>query len=158
MENGKTIYLTPSGKAALEAELEELINVRRPELAKRLHAAIKQGDLSENADYAAAKEEQGFLEGRIQEIQAILRQAQLIADEKNHDGTIKLGSTVRLVEDGYDDEEIYRIVGPTEADPRKGRISHESPLGKALIGHKKGEVVIYHAPAGTIKFRIVDVA
>ncbi len=155
--NMKPVYLTPEGRAALEAELEELINVRRPELATRLHAAIKQGDLSENADYAAAKEEQGFLEGRIQEIQAILRQAQIINQESNHDGVIKLGSTVRLVEEGYDDEEVYRIVGPMEADPRNGRISHESPLGQALIGHRKGEVVLYHAPAGKIRFRILDV-
>lgn len=158
MENGKVFYLTPEGKAALEAELEELIKVRRPELAKRLHAAIKQGDLSENADYAAAKEEQGFLEGRIQEIQTILRQAQMIAPSSNGDGRIQLGSTVRLAEEGYDEVEEYRIVGPTEADPQKGRISHESPLGKALIGRKKGETVIFHAPAGTVRFRILDVA
>ncbi len=159
MENGKAIYLTPAGKAALEAELAELINVKRPELAARLHAAIKQGDLSENADYAAAKEEQGFLEGRIQEIQAILRQAQIIADAGHNDGTVKIGSTVRLVEDGYEDEvEEYRIVGPVEADPSRGFISYASPLGEALLGHKKGEVVIYRAPAGTIRFRILDVA
>jgi len=156
--NGKPVYLTPAGKAALEAELAELINVRRPDLAARLHAAIKQGDLSENADYAAAKEEQAFLEGRIQEIQAILRQAQILDEETNHDGVIKIGSTVRLVEEGYDDEESYRIVGPTEADPRQGRISYESPLGQALIGHRKGDLVLYHAPAGKIRFRIVDVA
>jgi transcription elongation factor GreA len=151
-------YLTPEGKAELEAELDDLINVKRSALAERLHFAIKQGDLSENADYIAAKEEQGFLEGRIQEIQRKLKHVVLIERGVGDDGRVGLGCEVTVVEDGYDDPETYFLVGPTEADPASGRISHESPLGKALLGHVKGDKVSVMAPAGKIVFKITKVA
>ena len=158
MGEQKPVYVTPQGLQELKVELEELLTVRRPALAKRLHAAIKQGDLSENADYIAAKEEQGFLEGRILELQAVVRNAVLIEATANTDGYVRLGSHVTVVEDGEDAPETYHLVGPTEADPRAGKISHESPLGMALLGHKVGDVVQVRAPAGTIRFRITQVA
>lgn len=154
----EAVYLTPEGKAELERELEELINVRRPALAERLRFAIRQGDLSENADYQAAKEEQAFLEGRILELQQKLRHAVLIKKDQSGDGRVRLGSEVTIVEVGYDEVETYHLVGPTEADPSKGKISHESPLGRALLGRTVGDQVVVKAPAGEIRFRILNVA
>jgi len=152
----KPVYVTPEGLAKLKVELDELINVRRPAMAARLHFAIKQGDLSENADYITAKEEQGFLEGRILELEAALRNIVLI-EKVDAVGTVQLGSHVTVTEEGYDDKETYHVVGATEADPTSGRISNESPLGQALLGKKVGAVVTVHAPAGTIRFRIVAI-
>ena len=154
----KPAYITAEGLEKLKAELDELVNVRRVELANRLHVAIKQGDLSENADYISAKEEQGFLEGRILELEAVVRNAVLIEENAGGDGIAVLGCHVTVVEDGYDDEETYHVVGVTEADPSKGRISHESPLGMALLGHVVGDVISVQAPAGEIRFRIVDIS
>jgi transcription elongation factor GreA len=157
MEANKPVYVTAEGLEALQAELDDLVNVRRPALAKRLHAAIKQGDLSENADYITAKEEQGFLEGRIRELEAMLRNVELIDNSGAPDGVVNLGCEVTVLEKGYDDNETYHIVGPAEADPSKGKISHESPLGRALIGHRVGDEVAIRAPAGEIHFQILDV-
>ena len=157
MVENKAVYVTPEGLEKLKAELDELVNVRRVAMAQRLNAAIKQGDLSENADYITAKEEQGFLEGRIREIGAAIRYAVVIDGPIKTDGRATLGSLVTVVEDGYDDEETYHIVGPLEADPTKGKISNESPLGVALMGRVVGDKVTVQAPAGTIKFRIVKV-
>ena len=151
-------YLTPEGKAELERELDDLVKVRRPALAERLHFAIKQGDLSENADYQAAKEEQAFLEGRVLEVQQILRNVVLIEKGAQEDGHVGLGSVVTVVEEGYDEKETYYLVGRTEADPSKGKISHVSPLGKALLGHVVGDRVSVRAPSGEIQFKIVKVA
>lgn len=147
-------YLTPEGEAKLMAELEELKGPRREELAQRLRSAIQMGDLSENADYHKAKEDQGFLEGRIQEIEAILRNTILI--EKSHSDSVSIGSFVTIQEEGFDPE-TYHIVGPTEADPRKGRISHESPIGIALMNKKVGQIAEADAPGGKIKFKIIKV-
>ncbi|MCU0521964.1 MAG: transcription elongation factor GreA [Anaerolineae bacterium] len=153
------VYLTPEGKAQAEQELSDLVNVKRPALAERLHFAIKQGDLSENADYQAAKEEQAFLEGRILHLQHVLRVGQLInTGEASSDGRVKLGSVITVIEEGYDDTETYYLVGRTEADPSKGRISHASPLGKALLGHVAGDTVSIAAPAGRMSFKILEVA
>jgi len=158
MVEDKAVYITPEGLEKLKAELDELINVRRVALAQRLSVAIKQGDLSENADYITAKEEQGFLEGRIREIQAAVRHAVLIDDTATTDGRVALGSSVTVVEEGCDDRETYHIVGPLEADPTKGKISNESPLGEALMGRVVGDKVVVQAPAGEIAFRIVEIA
>ncbi|MBN2006168.1 MAG: transcription elongation factor GreA [Anaerolineae bacterium] len=154
----KPVYVTPEGFAKLQAELDELLNVRRPALAARLHDAIKQGDLSENADYITAKEEQGFLEGRILELEAAVRNAVLIEEYTARDGRVRLGCHVTVREDGFDDTETYHVVGSTEANPADGKISHESPLGSALLGHKVGEKVMVEAPAGEITFRILEIA
>ena len=123
-------YLTPEGETRLKAELEELTGPRRQELAQRLRAAIQMGDLSENADYHKAKEDQGFLEGRIQEIEAILRMAVII--ENKHSDVVTVGSHVTIQEAGYPPE-TYHVVGAKEADPRNGKISNESPIGRALM-------------------------
>ena len=157
MVENKAVYITPEGLEKLTAELDELVNVRRVALAQRLSAAIKQGDLSENADYITAKEEQGFLEGRIREIESALRNAVLIDGPVEADGRVALGSLVTVVEEGYDDEETYHIVGPLEADPTKGKISNESPLGEALMGRVVGDTVVVEAPVGVIEFRIVEI-
>jgi transcription elongation factor GreA len=155
--NNEPVYLTPEGKKELEEELDELINVKRPALAKRLAFAIKQGDLSENADYIQGKEEQGFLEGRILEVQQKLRNAVLIEKSDVSDGRVRLGCEVTVKEVGYDELETYQLVGPTEADPSNGRISHKSPIGKALLGHAIGDQVAVRTPGGKIEFEIIAV-
>ncbi len=147
-------YLTPEGAAKLRQELAELTGPRREELAKRLRSAIQMGDLSENADYHKAKEDQGFLEGRIQEIEAILRTAIIV--EKSHSDVVVIGSRVTVQEDNYDPETYY-VVGAKEADPRKSKISNESPIGKALMDHGAGETVEADTPDGLIKFKILKV-
>ena len=155
--NNEPVYLTPEGKKQLEEELDNLINVKRPALAKRLSFAIKQGDLSENAEYIQAKEEQGFLEGRILEVQQKLRNAVLIEKSDVGDGRVRLGSEVTVQEVGYNEKETYHLVGPTEADPSNGKISHESPLGKSLLGHTVGDQIAVRAPGGEIRFDIIAV-
>jgi transcription elongation factor GreA len=147
-------YLTPEGAARLREELAELQGPRREELAKRLRSAIQMGDLSENADYHKAKEDQGFLEGRIKDIEAILRSAVII--EKTAGDSVTIGSHVTIQEEGFPPE-TYHLVGPTEADPRSGKISHESPIGKALLDGKVGDVVKAEAPGGLIEFKILKI-
>ena len=148
-------YLTPEGQARLKAELAELKGPRRTELAKRLRSAVQMGDLSENADYHKAKEDQAFLEGRIMEIEAILRDAIIIEKSDNQD-IVSIGSHVTIQEKGLPPE-TYHLVGPQEADPRKGRISHESPIGRALMDRKVGDTAEAETPAGIIKFKILKI-
>jgi len=152
----EAVYLTEEGIAGLRKELENLTTVKRAELAARLRHAIQQGDLSENADYQAAKEEQGFLEGRIQEIESMLRRAVVIERNVVAD-KIQIGSRVHVLEEGADRPEVYHIVGFAEADPGNGRISDGSPLGRALLGHGVGDTVQVKAPMGDIVFKIVKV-
>jgi len=156
MRADEAVYLTSEGVEELRQELDRLVNVKRPALAERLRHAIQQGDLSENANYQAAKEEQGFLEGRIQQIEAMLRRAVIIEDGGSTD-EVSLGNLVTVVEDGRDEEEIFRVVGPAEADPAKGKVSNESPLGQALMGRQEGDAVTVQAPGGEIAFRIVSI-
>ncbi|MFN8414007.1 MAG: transcription elongation factor GreA [Anaerolineales bacterium] len=148
-------YLTPEGEAKLKAEVEELKGPKREELAARLRSAIQMGDLSENADYHKAKEDQGFLEGRIQEIEAILRNAVIIEKQQSVDA-VSIGNKVTIQEDGFDPE-TYDLVGPTEADPQKGRISYESPIGRALMDKKVGQFAEAETPGGKIKFKIIKI-
>jgi transcription elongation factor GreA len=152
----QSVYLTAEGLQDLRRELGHLTNVKRPALAERLHRAIQQGDLSENADYIAAKEEQGFLEGRIQQIEAMLRNAVIIQENGPSDEVV-LGSRVTVVEQDADEAETFRIVGPAEADPTDGKVSNESPLGRALLGHRVGDAVNVEAPRGEIIFRITSI-
>ncbi|MBW6465576.1 MAG: transcription elongation factor GreA [Brevefilum sp.] len=144
--NNNTHYLTPEGKQKLEAELQDLKENGRREIAQRLKNAISMGDLSENADYHKAKEDQGFLEGRIQEIESILYGAEVIETQANYH-QVSLGATVTIKEPDYP-AETYHMVGTKEANPGQGRISHESPIGKALMGHKVGDVVKAKLPSG----------
>jgi transcription elongation factor GreA len=150
----QTIYLTPEGEIRLKAELAELTGPRREQLAQRLRAAIQMGDLSENADYHKAKEDQAFLEGRIQELEAVLRTAVII--EKTQSDVVTVGSHVTVQEKGFDPETYY-LVGAKEADPRNGKISNESPIGRALMDHKVGEVVEAETPGGKLKFKILKI-
>ena len=147
-------YLTAEGEIKLKTELAELKGPKREELAQRLRSAIQMGDLSENADYHKAKEDQAFLEGRIQEIEAILRTAVII--EKSQGDSVSVGSHVTIQEADYDPETFY-MVGAREADPRNGKISNESPIGSALMNHKVGDVVEADTPGGKIKFKILKV-
>jgi transcription elongation factor GreA len=149
-------YLTAEGAVRLKEELEYLRGPGRTQLAARLRAAIEQGDLSENADYTAAKEEQGFMEGRIQELEHILSNAVIIDEMVQNLEEVGIGDHVTIQEADYP-EERYHLVGPKEADPRKGRISHESPIGKALMGHKIGDVVMAETPGGTLRLKIIKI-
>src|SRR5512142_2796184 len=149
------IYLTQEGEKKLRAELAELTGTRREELSKRLRSAIQMGDLSENADYHKAKEDQGFLEGRIQEIEYMLRNAVLIESNTRRDSG-GIGSRV-TIQEGSGPEETYHVVGAKEADPRKGRISNESPIGRALMDHRVGEEVEAETPGGKIRFKILRI-
>ena len=148
------MYLTPEGAERLQEELKELTSTRRDELSQRLRSAIQMGDLSENADYHKAKEDQAFLEGRIQEIEAVLRTAVIV--EKTKSDVVSVGSTVTVQEDSFDPETYY-LVGAKEADPRNGKISNESPIGRALMDHKVGDVVEAETPGGKLSFKILKI-
>ena len=149
-------YLTKDGEEELRKELKQLIEVRRPELAQKLKEAVAQGDLKENADYHDAKEQQGFIEGRIQHIEAILRNAIVVEDEGPSD-EVRIGSTVIIREDGTDEDEEYKIVGTAEANPRERKISQKSPIGAALIAKRKGKKAKVQTPSGVINFKIIDI-
>lgn len=150
------VHLTAEGVEKLRQELEHLVTVKRPAMAERLRHAIQQGDLSENADYTSAKEDQGFLEGRIQQIEEMLRRAAVInADQTS--GRVELGSRVTIVEEGGEEAEVFRVVGAAEADPMNGCVSNESPLGRALLGHQVGDTALVRAPRGESLFRIVAI-
>ncbi len=152
----KKIYLTKEGLEELKKEHEELTNVKRPDVLERVSQARSMGDLSENAEYVAAKEELSFIDGRIEELDELLKQVVLITESgKNSTHTVKLGSKVTLHVKGK--KESFIVVGEWEADPKEKKISHESPLGKALIGKKVGEKVEVEAPAGKILYNIVSV-
>lgn len=155
--DGKKIYLTKEGLEELKSEFEELKNVKRPEVVTRVSDARNQGDLSENAEYSAARDELSFIDGRIDELEEILKHVVLIKpeDTSTHGGGVGLGSEVSLKIDGK--EEVYKVVGEWEADPTEKKISHESPLGKALLGKKVGETVEVSAPAGKVVYTVVSV-
>jgi transcription elongation factor GreA len=148
------VHITPEGLEAVRKELDELVN-RRPGITAKIKAARELGDLSENFEYHAAKNEQGFMEARIKELDSIVKNHVLIETKKST-GIISMGSTVRFQEDG-EGEEKYRIVGPAEADPKAGRVSYESALGKAMIGHKVGDEVDISTPNGSYRVRIVGI-
>ncbi|MBX7254466.1 MAG: transcription elongation factor GreA [Candidatus Promineofilum sp.] len=152
-----SVYLTPEGLKQIEDELEHLKTVRRQEIAIKLETAIKQGDLKENADYHDAKEEQGFIEGRIRQLEDSLRRAKVI-ENRGPSNVVRVGSRVTVAEVGLDEEETYVIVGAHEADPANGRISNISPIGSALLGAKVGQTVAADTPAGIIEFRIIRIA
>lgn len=155
--NNNVIYVTEEGLEKIQAELEHLKGERREEISERLELAIAHGDLSENADYDYAKQEQAFVEGRIKDLEDSLRRAKII----EHDGRVdrvRVGNTVTVVEVGFEDEpESYHIVGVHEADPSNGRISNESPIGRALLGSKSGETVVAQAPSGEIQLTIKSI-
>ncbi len=156
MPEDEKYYLTQEGKEKLQSELEELEGPKRQEIARRLKSAIEMGDLSENADYINAKEDQGFIEGKIQELKHILHHATVV--EKREDGleTVGVGTTVTVKENGHSPETYY-MVGSKEADPIENKISHASPIGKALMDRKEGDNVTVETPGGEIKLRILKI-
>ncbi|MBN2386839.1 MAG: transcription elongation factor GreA [Anaerolineales bacterium] len=157
MTEKRPVYLTAEGAEKLKAELRDLKGPQRGALAARLRDAIQMGDLSENADYIKAKEDQAFLEGRIQDLEAILRDATIIAEKDISRERVAVGTRVTVQEDTYDPEEFH-MVGAKEADPRAGKISNESPIGAALMGHQVGEEVEAETPGGKIKLKILKIA
>lgn len=152
--NTKTTYLSKDGADKLRAELEELVNVRRTEVAQRIHDAKEHGDLTENAEYEDAKNEQAFVEGRIQTLETLIKNATII-DEHHSTDHVQVGSTV-VVESG-DGAESFTIVGSAEAKPAEGRISNESPVGRALLGRKRGDKVTVRVPAGDFVYKVVEI-
>lgn len=150
----KKIYLTKEGLAELKKEMDMLSRVKRPDVLSRVTQARNMGDLSENAEYAAVREELSFIDGRIDELEELLKNAEIIRDTVSHT-VVKLGSTVTLHAKGK--KESFTVVGEWEADPKEKKISHESPLGKVLIGKKVGEKIQVEAPAGKISYTIVSV-
>jgi transcription elongation factor GreA len=150
-------YLTPEGLKQLEQRLKDLREIRRPEVAERLRQALEEGgDLSENAEYEDAKNEQAFVEGEILRLETILSSAQIIEATGKKD-VVSLGSKVTVQEQGTSEKEVYFLVGSAEADPSQGKISVESPLGRELLGKKKGEKVTVQAPAGEIIFTVKSI-
>jgi transcription elongation factor GreA len=157
MANNQPVYLTAEGLQKLKEELEYLTVTRRKEVAQMIAEAKAEGDISENAGYDEAKTAQGFLEGRIRELENVLKNAKIIEDSTRPANEASLGRTVIVRESGTDYEETYTIVGSLEADPANGRISNSSPMGKALIGKKVGDKVMVNSPGGEIEFKILRV-
>ncbi|HXG39334.1 MAG TPA: transcription elongation factor GreA [Candidatus Limnocylindrales bacterium] len=151
--NTKPTYLSREGLERLRAELQEMVNVRRPEIAQRIHDAKEHGDLMENAEYEDAKNEQAFVEGRIAALEALIKNATII--EHHAADHVQIGSTVTV--EGDHGTERFTIVGSAEAKPSEGRISNESPVGRALLGRKKGDKVVVRVPAGNYTYTIVEI-
>jgi len=153
----REILITQEGLDKLEAELKELVEVRRPDVISRIKSAKELGDLSENAEYSSAKDEQSFIEGRIQELEDVIKHAKVVqGDAKGADKVVRIGSRVTVKVDGDTDE--YELVGPAESDPAHGKISTDSPVGQALLGHKAKDVVKVTTPDGEMAYTIVTVA
>lgn len=149
-------YLTKEGEQQIREELKHLEGPMRIDLARRLREAIQMGDLSENADYITTKEEQGFLEGRILELKYILSHATIIEENGHNLENVEVGTTVTIQEGNYPPE-VYYLVGSKEADPDNGRISNASPIGRAIMGNKVGDIVDVETPGGIIQFKIVKI-
>ncbi len=153
--NNKPAYLSKDGLENLRKELDEMVNLRRSEVAARIHEAKEHGDITENAEYEDAKNEQAFVEGRIQALSALIKNAVVIAE--SHSTThVSIGSTVSLQSE--DGKEKFTIVGSAEAAPAEGRISNESPVGRALLGRKKGDTVVVTVPAGDQTYKILSIS
>lgn len=155
--NGKKVVLTPEGVKNLEAELEYLKVTKRREVAEKIKIARGFGDLSENAEYDAAKDEQGKMEIRIAEIEKMLRNAEIVDESDVDTNVVGICAKVTVLDIEFDEEETFMIVGSTEADPNKNKISDESPIGMALIGRTKGETVDVETPGGIVQYKILDI-
>ncbi len=158
MENAKELLMTADGMQKLEDELENLKVFRRKEVAEKIKQALAFGDLSENSEYDEAKNEQAQVEARIAQIEGMLKIARVIDDAAIDTDTVSIGTRVKILDIEFDDEDEYFIVGSSEADPSQNRLSYESPVGKALLGKKVGDIVEVEAPAGTIQFKILDIS
>ena len=153
----KKNILTYEGLRKLEEELEDLKVVKRKEISQKIKEAREQGDLSENAEYDAAKDEQRDIEARIEEIEKILKNAEIVDEDEVDLGTINIGCQVRILDCEFDEELTYKIVGSTEANSLKGKISNESPVGKALIGKKVGDMVSVETQVGVVSYKVLDI-
>ena len=153
----KKNLLTYQGLQKLESELQDLKVVKRKEIAQKIKEAREQGDLSENAEYDAAKDEQRDIEARIEEIEKILRHAEVVVEEEVHLDKISVGCQVRILDCEFDEELEYKIVGSTEANSLKGKISNESPVGKALLGAKVGDIVNVETQAGVLQYKVLEI-
>ena len=158
MNLAKQITLTDDGLKKLEAELENLKTVKRKEIAEKIKVALSFGDLSENSEYDEAKNEQAFIEARIAEIEAMLKNVKILDESELSTEHVGVGSRVKLKDIEFDEEVEYQIVGSTEADPNAGRISDESPIGKAMLGHKVGDIIEVEVPDGTISFELLEIS
>lgn len=156
--NPKKIYLTPKGLEDLKKEYDDLGKTKRPEIVTRLSAAREMGDLSENAEYTAAREELAFVDGRIEELEMLLKQAVVIDENHQKSNSVDLGSRVTVKIANRDNNEVFTLVGEWEADPAEKKISHESPLGKALLGKTIGDEIQVEAPAGTMIYKVVSIS
>ena len=148
--------LTRSGKAEMEKELEYLKSVKRAEIAEAIKVARGFGDLSENAEYTEARNEQSRIEGKILELEQTLRSAKVVDDVENLE-TVGIGTRVKLLDVDYNEEEVYQILGSSESDIKKNNITNESPVGRALIGHKVGDTVCIDAPGGVVRFKVLEI-
>ncbi len=155
--NKPITVLTRNGEAKLKAELDELKSVRRREIAEKIKVALSFGDLSENSEYDEAKNEQGIIESRIAEIEATLAHAQIIDDDDISTEKVGIGTIVKILDIEMEEEMEFKMVGTKEADINSGRLSDESPIGAAILGHKVSEVVDVETPSGTLKFEILDI-
>ena len=156
-DNEKIVKLTAEGKRKMEEELLDLRTVKRKEIAEKIKVARSYGDLSENSEYDEAKNEQAKIEARIVEIEAMLKNVEIIEDVKGSAKTVVIGVKVKALDMEFDEECEYRVVGSLDADPMNGKISDDSPLGKALLGKKIDDIVIVDAPAGELKFKILEI-
>lgn len=154
----KTIKITDDGLKKLQDELEHLKTFGRADIAEKIKVARGYGDLSENSEYDEAKNEQAKIEARIVELEAMLKNVEIISEIKGAAKTVKAGVKVRVYDEEYDEECEYRVVGSTESDPKNNKISDESPVGKALMGKKVGDEVIVEAPAGEIKLKVLAIS
>jgi len=158
MADDKAVLVTKAGLAKLKDELREYKEVRRKEVSVRLKEAIAYGDLSENSEYEEAKNEQAFVEGRIVELEKMIKNAQIITDDKSGQDTVQIGTTVTVQNiTENDDPETYTIVGSTEADPVESKISNESPIGSAILGKAKNDIVKVKVPAGVFEYKILKI-
>jgi transcription elongation factor GreA len=153
----REILITQEGLQKLETELKELVDVRRPDVIARIKSAKELGDLSENAEYSSAKDEQSFIEGRIQELEDVIKHAKVVEEDVKSGGkSVRIGSRVTVKVEG--DTDVYELVGPAESDPAHGKISTDSPVGQALLGHKEKDVVKVRTPDGDVAYTIVTIA
>ena len=154
----KPLVLTDEGLRKLETELEELKTIKRKEVAEKIKVALSFGDLSENSEYDEAKNEQAFVESRINQLEAMLKNVRVLDEEELSTDTVSVGCKVRVYDEEFDEEILYQIVGSTEADPNEGKISDESPIGHGLLGHRVGDLVEIEVPSGVLNFKVLEIA
>ena len=153
----KQVMLTKEGLEKYQEELETLRNVKRKEISEKIKVALSFGDLSENSEYDEAKNEQAKIEARIADLEVMLKNVKVITEEEMTGDKVHVGSTVKILDVEFNEEEVYQLVGSAEADPRSAKISDDSPIGKAIMGHSAGEVVDVETPGGMIQIKIVEI-